>query len=73
MLGQNGSSHKCNRTLTGVTFLSGFLSMNLPDDDNQWLICGAVAIRSDASGDHQGSKEDWVTVIFIVCTHQIFK
>jgi len=24
MLGQNGSGHKCNRTVTGVTFLLGF-------------------------------------------------
>jgi hypothetical protein len=32
--------------------------MNLPDDENQWLKHGAVAITSDAFGDNQGSKED---------------
>jgi hypothetical protein len=32
--------------------------MNLPDDDNQWLKHGAVAIRSGAFGDNQGSKKD---------------
>jgi len=31
--------------------------MNLPDDDNQWLKHGAVALRSDAFGDNQGSKK----------------
>ena len=34
-----------------------FLRMNLPDDDNQWLKHGAVALRSDAFGDNQGSKK----------------
>jgi hypothetical protein len=31
---------------------------DLPDDDNQWLKHGAVAIRSDAFGDNQGSEKD---------------
>jgi len=31
--------------------------MNLPDDDNQWLKHSTVAIRSDAFGDNQWSKE----------------
>jgi len=46
--------------------------MNLPDDDNQWLKHGAVAVRSDAFGDNQGSKKDYVMLRFMVCTHQIF-
>ena len=32
---------------------------------------GAVAIRSDAFGDNQGSKNDWVMMNFMVCTYQI--
>jgi hypothetical protein len=47
--------------------------MNLPDDDNQWLIHGSLAIRSDVFGDNQGSKEDWVMMSFMVCTYQIFE
>ena len=43
--------------LTGWYFF-WFLSMNLPDDDNQWLKHGAVAVRSDAFGDSQGSKKN---------------
>jgi len=47
--------------------------MNLPDDDTQWLKHGAVAIRSDAFGDNQGSKKDYVMLSFMVCTQQIFE
>jgi hypothetical protein len=32
--------------------------MNLPDDDNQWLKHGAVAIKSDGLGDNQGTIKD---------------
>jgi len=73
MLGQNGSSHKCNRTVNRCDISFVFISMNLPDDDNQWLIHGAVAIRSYSFGDNQGSKKDWVMMSFMVCTHQIFE
>ena len=50
-----------------------FLSMNLPDDDDQWLKHGAVAIRSDAFGDNQWSKKRLCYVELVVCTHQTFR
>jgi hypothetical protein len=40
--------------------------VNLPYGDNQWLKRGAVAIRSDAFANSQGSKKDYVMKSFVV-------